>query len=59
VTREGADEHIKDAAEDAAHDVAEGAPKDVAQDQAFGARAARAILLLATPPAPLSWQNIY
>ena len=35
---------------DAAQDMAEGFPQDVAQDSAFGAQAARA--LLATPPPP-------
>jgi len=39
-------EHVKDAAQGAAEDVS----LDVAQDLAFGARAARA--LLATPPPP-------
>ena len=40
------DEHAKDAAQGAAEDV----PQDAAQNLAFGARAARA--LLATPPPP-------
>ena len=40
------DKHVNDAAQGAAKDV----PLDVAQDLAFGARAARA--LLATPPPP-------
>ena len=40
------DEHVKDAAQNAAEDV----PQDVAKDLAFGARAARA--LLTTPPPP-------
>ena len=42
------DEHVKDAAQGVAEDV----PQDVAQDLAFRARAARA--LIATPPPP-SW----
>ena len=42
------DEHLKDAAQGVAGDV----PQDVAQDLAFGARAACA--LLATPPPPPS-----
>jgi len=40
------DEHVNDAAQG----VAEDAPQDVAQDLAFGARVARA--LLATSPSP-------
>jgi len=40
------DEHVNDAAQGVAEDM----PQDVAQDLAFGARAARA--LLATPPPP-------
>ena len=43
--------HMKNEhAKDAAQAVAGGVPQDVAQDLAFGARAARA--LLATPPPP-------
>ena len=40
------DEHVKDAAHGSAEDV----PQEVAQDLAYGARVARA--LLATPPPP-------
>jgi len=49
VTRENKharNEHVKDAAQD----VAKGVPQDMAQELAFGARAAHA--LLATPPPP-------
>ena len=53
------DEHVKDAAQDAAEDVAKdvpqdvakNVPQDVAQDLAFGARAVRA-LLATSPPLP-------
>ena len=42
------DEHVKDAAQGVVEDV----PKDVAQDLAFGARAARALLATQPPPPP-------
>jgi len=44
------EKHAKGAAQVFAEDVAEGVTRDLAQDLAFGARAARA--LLATPPPP-------
>jgi len=45
------DEHVKDAAQGASWDV----PQDVAQDLAFGARAARALIATPPPPPPPSW----
>ena len=45
------DEHVKDAAQDIAEGIAEGVPQDEAQELAFGARAARA-LLASPPPTP-------
>ena len=44
------DKHVKDAAQDAAEDL----PQDVAQDLAFGARAARTLLVTPPPPPPPS-----
>jgi len=44
------DEHVKDSAQG----VAEDCPQDVAQDLAFGARAARALLAIPPPPQPPS-----
>ena len=44
------DEHVNDAAQG----VAEDSPQDVAQDLAFGARAARALLATSSSPPPPS-----
>ena len=46
------DGHVKDAAQDVAEDVVEDEPRDMAQESAFGARAARALLASPPPPPP-------
>ena len=51
------DEHVKDAAQNLAEGGAEDVPQDVAQDLAFGARAARALLTTPPPPPPLSLRS--
>ena len=48
------DEHVKDAAQGVLVGAAEDVPQDVAQDLAFGARAARALITTPPPPPPPS-----